>query len=139
MCGPGTFIVSRCRTFPTKSMSAFSSSHAERVQNRWRKSFARNVNPMRPGVFASRWETALERRMRASILRYPFSGRYVRRTRYSRAVSEVPTDVQGESTTDFTSPCAIRYSLTGQKSSSHVLLCLDEEPALGQDDPLLGG
>src|SRR5439155_1597053 len=53
MCGPSTFIVSRCGTFPTKSMSAFSSSHAERVQNRWRKSFARNVNPMRPGVFAS--------------------------------------------------------------------------------------
>src|SRR6266480_2205460 len=77
--------------------------------------------------------------MRVSILRYPFSGRYVRRTRYSSAHAEVPTDVQGESTMDFTSPCAIRYSLTRQKSSSHVLLCLDEEPALGQDDPLLGG
>src|SRR5438876_463896 len=76
--------------------------------------------------------------MRVSILRYPFSGRYVRRTRYSRAASGVPTDVQGESTMDFTSPCAIRYSLTGSKSSSHVLLGLDDESVLGQDASVEG-
>src|SRR5207249_2110591 len=100
MCGPSTFIVSRCGTFPTKSISAFSSSHAERVQNRWRKSFARNVTPMGRGVWGSGGEAANERGTGVSMLRYLCRGREVRRTRYSYAVSEVPIDVQGESTMD---------------------------------------